>query len=82
MARPKRRTHASVSQRNKPQRDWFPLSAFAGTFGGFLLAYIAAEGVYYLRPHPFHWGVAAIGGILGYVLGMGWDFMQKHRQTS
>ncbi len=51
-----------------------PLSALAGIMAGFLLAYLIAEMALYLRPHPLHWLVAAIGGGIGYAGGLAWDF--------
>ncbi len=75
MARPKpRRFTQSARQDNSVNRDWMPLSALAGIMAGFLLAYLIAEMALYLRPHPLHWLVAAIGGGIGYAGGLAWDF--------
>ncbi len=77
MARPKPRRVARATQHTAPARDWLPLSALAGIMAGFLLAYLAAEMALYLRPHPLHWLVAAIGGGVGYAGGLAWDIWQS-----
>ena len=38
-------------------------TAYLALFGGFLLAYLIAEGALAARPHPVHW-VAALAGAL------------------
>ena len=38
--------------------------AYLGLFVGFILAYVPAEIILAARPHPYHWGMALVGGIL------------------
>lgn len=71
MARPKRR-RLSTSQPQKANTDWMPWPAFVGLSAGLLTAYLAAEVALYLRPHPLHWGVAALGAGVGYASGLLW----------
>ena len=77
MARPKSRRVTRAARQQAPARDWLPLAALAGIMGGFLLAYMAAEVALYVRPHPLHWLVAAVGGGIGYAGGLAWDFWQS-----
>ncbi len=57
-------------RREEKPRDWLPLVAFLGTMAGFLGAYLGAEVLLGTRPHPLHWLVAGVGGLLGYLGGM------------
>ncbi len=75
MARPKpRSSRRPRASQPAPKRDWLPFAAFVGLTGGFLAAYLAAEMVLYLRPHPLHWLIAALGGVVGYGGGMAWQY--------
>ena len=74
MARPKRkRRTGGGSATPAASKDWLPLTAFLGLMAGFLIAYMGAEVALYLRPHPMHWLVAAIGGGVGYIGGLVWN---------
>lgn len=44
-----------------------------GLFGGFLIGYIAAEGLLAHYLHPLHWLVAGVVAILGYFAGLVWN---------
>ncbi len=72
MARPKSKRRSVPAAQEQPT-DWLPLAALAGLMGGFLLAYLAAEMAFYLRPHPLHWLIATLGGGAGYAGGLVWD---------
>jgi len=38
--------------------------AYLGLFIGFILAYVPAEIILAVRPHPYHWLTALVGGLL------------------
>lgn len=38
--------------------------AILAAFVGFILLFVAAEILLSLRPHPWHWGTALVGGLL------------------
>ena len=37
-------------------------TALFAAFIGFILMFVAAEIVLAIRPHPYHWGMAILGG--------------------
>ena len=39
-------------------------AGYLALFGGFLLAYLIAEGALAARPHPVHWVVALAGALV------------------
>lgn len=69
----------SPREEQEQEDEWLPLSALGALTGGLFLAYIAAEAVFYTRPHPLHWFVAASGAALGYLGGL---FYHRWKTTS
>ena len=55
--------------RNKAKDDDLPLVVAVFIITGSLVGYLMAEMVLAAQPHPFHWAVLALGGILGWFLG-------------
>jgi len=53
-----------------PQEDAQSVGMFA-LFGGFAVAYLGAEAVLAVQPHPYHWLVAGIGAAVAGGLGYG-----------
>jgi hypothetical protein len=39
-------------------------AAYLAVLTGAVLMYVAAEIILAVRPHPYHWGTALIGGVL------------------
>lgn len=54
----------------KKEQDW-PVVVYMWAFGLAILGYLIGEtGFRTAKPHPFHWLLGLIGGILG--IGAGW----------
>ncbi len=55
----------------KKNKEW-PVVVYFWSFGLAIMSYAVARLVLDGQPHPYHWGVALIGGIVGIPLGWLW----------
>jgi hypothetical protein len=62
---------AALTSAEKKGKEWPAVVCFL-SFGLAILSYTVARLVLDGQPHPYHWGVALIGGIVGIPLGWLW----------
>ena len=65
----------SVSRTNRSRhrtKDDMSLVLLIAVVAGFFAFFLAAEAIFYLRPHPWHWLAALAGAVLGYGAGKIW----------
>ena len=53
------------------RKEW-PLVVYMWTVGLALLSYMLARAILDVRPHPYHWLAALVGGLAGIPLGWLW----------
>lgn len=53
-------------------KDGIPLVVLIAVVAGLFAFFLAAEAIFYLRPHPWHWLAALAGAVLGYGAGKLW----------
>ncbi|MFV2044913.1 MAG: hypothetical protein ACC700_16965 [Anaerolineales bacterium] len=65
----KRMSARRSRSRSKTKQDDLPLVVVIAIGGGLFLGYFIGETVLLIQSHPVHWGVAALGGVVGWALG-------------
>ena len=58
-----------IHSRKKAKDDGLALVEVVFIAAGLLVGYLLAEMVLAAQPHPYHWAVMVLGGILGWLLG-------------
>jgi hypothetical protein len=62
---------AALINETKKSKEW-PAVVYFCSFGLAILSYAIARMVLDGQPHPYHWGAALFGGIVGIPLGWLW----------
>jgi len=61
----------TLPNETKKSKEW-PVVVYFWSFGLTILSYAFARAALDGQPHPYHWGAALIGGIVGIPLGWLW----------
>jgi hypothetical protein len=61
----------SKMKKTAERKEW-PLVVYMWTVGLALLSYMLARAILDVRPHPYHWLAALVGGLAGIPLGWLW----------
>ena len=63
-------TKKPSSKKAEKQKEW-PVVVYLWAIGLGLMGYLAVgEAIFESRPHPIHWLVGVVGGVVG--IGIGW----------
>jgi hypothetical protein len=61
----------AFQQKHGQDKDW-PLVVYIWIFGLTILSYLVARVALDGMPHPYHWGSALVGGLIGIPVGWLW----------